>query len=345
MPLLHDSASFLALPDSLPLFDVRSPSEFAHGHIPGALNLPLFSDAERAAVGTAHAKNGTESAIDLGLTLIGSQLADKLTLARQMARGCREIRLHCWRGGMRSQSMAWLLETGGFRVHLLQGGYKAYRAQVQTDLRQPRPLLVLGGMTGCGKTEILLAMREQGGQVIDLEGLANHRGSAFGGIGLGAQPSNEQMENSLHTLWIHLDLSRPVWLEDESQRIGTVNLGADFFQHIEQGKLVEVALPAEQRISRLQKLYTSGNCTEELLLCLERLQKRLGRETCLRCQQAVREGAYREAIAGILGYYDKAYGRQIAYREKNLVLRLPVQDTPQQTAGLLLKREQELMSA
>ena len=144
MPPVQDVAAFLAMRDQgLPLLDVRSPGEFAFAHIPGALNLPLFTDEERAKVGTAHARSGREGAVHLALELVGGHLAALLARARHLCGSKREVLLHCWRGGMRSDSMRWLLETGGFTVHRLEGGYKSYRTFVRSELARPRPILVL----------------------------------------------------------------------------------------------------------------------------------------------------------------------------------------------------------
>ena len=340
MPTFHTPEDFLRLAASFPLFDVRSPAEYSHGHIPQAMSLPLFSDSERAAVGTAYSRQGADAAVQLGLEYAGPQLAQKLLQAKQCA-STREICLHCWRGGMRSQSMAWLLETGGFTVHLLTGGYRAYRNLVREDLARPRPVLVLGGMTGCGKTDILLSMREQGGQIIDLEGLANHRGSAFGAVGLGAQPSNEHMENLLHAQWRALDPSRPVWLEDESQRIGSVHLDASFFAHLEQGPLVSIDLPEAARIKRLLRIYTSGDFQDDLLTCLVRIRKRLGDTAFQHCTAAVASGDYPSAVQGILHYYDKAYLRQMSYRTTQVQHFDLAEDNPAKTAARLLAFEEQ----
>ena len=230
MPQSRTAEAFLHLrSEGFPLLDARSPQEFEKAHIPGALNLPLFSDAEREAVGIAHARSGQEAAVHKGLELIGPQLADKLSAARRLCKGRREVLMHCWRGGMRSASLAWLLETGGFHVTLLEGGYKAYRAEVRRILAFPADVRVLGGMTGCGKTDILAELAALGCQTIDLEGLAVHRGSAFGGVGLEPQPSGEMFENMLADRWAALERSRPVWLEDEDKRIGNIAVCPQFF--------------------------------------------------------------------------------------------------------------------
>ena len=179
-----------------PLIDVRSPSEFDKGHWPGAVNLPLFSDDERAAIGTSYKQDGRLKAIHLGLRVTGPKMA---ALAEQLDqyRGTEQLRLYCWRGGMRSASMAWLAQQIDLNPLLLEGGYKAYRHWAQSRFDQEWPLRIMGGRTGTGKTDLLLALQNKGVAVLDLEGLANHRGSSFGGLGLPAQPSTEHYENLL----------------------------------------------------------------------------------------------------------------------------------------------------
>lgn len=335
MPHILDAESFLALRDAgLPLLDARSPGEYAHGHIPGALNLPVLDDEERAAVGTAHARSGREGAVHLALKLVGPQLAAKLARARKLFQEhqaalppqagklaetkSRDVLVHCWRGGMRSASLAWLLETGGYAVHVLAGGYKAYRTWVRDALARPASVLVLGGMTGSGKTDMLAELALLGSQVIDLEGLAGHRGSAFGGVGLGGQPSNESVENALADLWRGLDPTRPVWLEDEDRRIGTVSLCGEFFEHIRTGRLVRVDVPFEARVDRLVRMYTGPEHRDALAACVERLTLRLGGEAARRCVEDIRADRYREAVTAILGYYDKLYARQMEKHGRSL---------------------------
>ena len=146
MPQYYDAQEFVSLAKNSLIFDVRSPQEYAQGHIPQALNLPLLNNAEREAVGTCYAREGKKAAVEKALTLIGGQLADKLRQAHSFAAEGGEVYMYCWRGGMRSASMAWLLETGGLNVHLLRGGYKAYRSLVRRDFVTGGQAHVLGGM-------------------------------------------------------------------------------------------------------------------------------------------------------------------------------------------------------
>ena len=194
------------------IFDVRSPAEFEKGHLPGALNLPLFSNEERHKVGLCYKKEGRDTAVKLGLELVGRKLRDTVELAESMAPN-KTVSMYCWRGGMRSGSLAWLLRTSGFEVEVLKGGYKTWRNHVHHLFEQKLPLITVGGYTGSGKTELLIELGKQGEQVLDLEQLANHRGSAFGRHG--DQPTTEHFENLLGEKMLHLDLSKPIWILPE----------------------------------------------------------------------------------------------------------------------------------
>lgn len=338
MPHIIDTKRFLELRDQgMPLFDARSPSEFARGHIPKALNLPVLNDEERAAVGTMHARSGSEAAVHLGLELLGPQLANKLATARRLSQGVKEVAIHCWRGGDRSHSLAWLLELGGYKVHLLQGGYKAYRSYVRASFAKAMNIYVLGGMTGSGKTDILLALAQLGEQVIDLEGLACHRGSAFGAIGMGAQPNNESFEAMLFEEWRKLDPTRPVWFEDESNRIGTVALCEEFHSRVRLGNLVTISLPQDLRVARLVTMYTEANDTAGLLHGLDRIAKRLGGETHKLCHDAIEHGDFAIATRHLLQYYDKGYDYQLHRADRHPVGHIDItEDNPTQTAQRLL---------
>ncbi|MFZ9732902.1 MAG: tRNA 2-selenouridine(34) synthase MnmH, partial [Schleiferiaceae bacterium] len=222
----------------MPLFDVRSPAEFAHGHVPGAVSLPLFSDAERAEVGTVYKQQSPAKAVRLGLKFAGARMAD--LVAEVDARAKRDtspVEVYCWRGGQRSGSVAWLLRTAGYEVERWEGGYKAYRHRVLESWAQPRPYVVLAGLTGSGKTEVLRALHELGGPVLDLEGLAHHKGSAFGQIGELPQPTNEQFENDGALRLAELDGQPRIWIEDESRSIGRIWLQQSFFDRKKQARV------------------------------------------------------------------------------------------------------------
>lgn len=345
MPIPHCVERFLSLYDfgnGLPLLDVRSPKEFAGGHIPGAWNVPLLSDEQRIHVGTTYARNGKDAAVRLALELVGPELAEKIEMVRRLAGARREVLMHCWRGGMRSASLACLLETDGFTVHLLTGGYKAYRVYVREALARPAPVWVLGGMTGCGKTDILHEMAALGCQVIDLEGLAHHRGSAFGGIGLGEQPRNEAVENEIQAQWARLDFSRPIWMEDESRRIGSVTLCEAFYAHIAGSACVLVDIPVALRVRRLVRLYTQGQDDDALIQGLDCIRLRLGHETYQECVRAIRSHQYAEAVQRLLMYYDKAYEHGMLRQGRPIIGRVHFPaDEPPVAARFLASLERE----
>jgi tRNA 2-selenouridine synthase len=319
------------LQDPLPVLDVRSPSEFDQGHIPGASNLPLFSNAERAAVGTCYKQQGREAAVDLGLQLVGPKLSELVAQARAIAPD-RHVRLHCWRGGLRSSSVAWLLETAGFQVDVLNGGYKAFRRWVRRALAQPRPLLwVLGGMTGTGKTETLLALGDLGESIIDLEGLANHRGSSYGNLGLPPQPSTEHYENLLAMHWSALPGDRPVWIEAESFRVGTCRIPQELFRQMELAPVLELQRPLAERVAYLEALYGLAE-SASLIAATERIRKRLGGQRTQAAVDAIRAGDLKPAIETVLDYYDRTYRYDL---DRRSVVRVPVEvtgRTPQQAA-------------
>lgn len=296
-----------------PILDVRSPGEYDQGHIPGAVSFPLFSNEERAQVGTYYKHMGREDAIELGLELVGPKLATFVKHAKELTHaacengtGDRHVRVHCWRGGMRSGSMAWLLETAGLSVVTLEGGYKAFRRWVRHTLSVPKPIISLGGMTGSGKTLILHALANQGEHVIDLEGLANHRGSSFGNLGLPPQPSTEHFENQVAVEWATLDATRPVWLEAESRRIGTCRIPDELFQPMMQAPVIQIERSREERIAHLVQEYGAVG-KAGLIEATERIRKKLGG---LRTQQAIdhiQQGNLAAATDIILDYYDKTY--------------------------------------
>ena len=242
MPASLLTPDFLAA--ATPIIDVRSPGEFAHGHIPGARNVPLFDNEERAVVGTLYKQHGRDAALLEGLRIVGPKLAGIVETARAIAPDGR-IGVHCWRGGERSASVAWLLDkAGGFTVNVLRRGYKAFRHHVQASFNEPLELIIVGGYTGTGKTDLIHALGAMGEQVIDLEGLASHRGSSFGALGLPPQPTTEHFENLLWHEVRNLDASRPIWLEDESLMIGRVKIPDGVFNQLRAAKMIFIEMLA-----------------------------------------------------------------------------------------------------
>ena len=237
-----------------PTIDVRSPGEFAAGHIPSAVNIPLFSDSERAEVGIAYKNRGRNHAIGLGLRLVGAKADDLLQSLSQFDEG-EHVFIHCWRGGMRSEAFNWLACRTGLVATRIVGGYKAFRRAAHESFAQPRKLVILSGYTGVGKTALLQDLIAEGEQVIDLESLACHRGSAFGGIGQPSQPTVEQFENDLFQRWRLLDPRRPVWFEDESQSIGRVNLPLPLWKQMRAAPGIFAEADRESRIQLLVREY------------------------------------------------------------------------------------------
>ena len=293
------------------VLDVRSPGEFIQGRIPGAFSFPLFNNDERAQVGTTYKQNGREQAVELGLKLVGPKLADFVTQAKNLAQEneASQVKVHCWRGGMRSSSMAWLLETAGLKTATLKGGYKAFRRhclETFANVSEIPSLNVLGGLTGCGKTNILHALKRLGEQVIDLEQIANHKGSSYGMIGMTKQPSIEQFENELAMQIRSLDLSRRVWIEDESHMIGVCKIPDSFFKKIRQSKLYVIERPMEERIEQLLHEYGSVN-SDSLIEATQRISRRIGGAMTKEIIAHIQQGQLSSAIELVLKYYDSTY--------------------------------------
>ena len=295
----------LAREEGTPILDVRSPKEYLKAHIPGAHNLPLFSDDARHDVGLLFKQEGEDAALLRGLELVGPQMVDFVREASKLSPSKR-ILVHCWRGGMRSQSLAWLWSTAGFEVWVLEGGYKSYRQFVLEDLARPLQLIMLGGKTGSGKTDLLYGLEKAGEQIIDLEGLAHHKGSAFGGIGQQAQPTVEQFENDLHHVLATLDVERRIWVENESHSIGNVFIPAGLWNQIQAAPVVEIEKDRAERVAGLVKEYACFP-DAELALALNRIQKRLGGQSLKEALAALDTKNYETTAEIALTYYDKAY--------------------------------------
>jgi tRNA 2-selenouridine synthase len=289
----------------VPLLDVRSPAEFEQGHIPGAINVALFTNEERARVGTIYKQDGHHAAVLEGLRIVGPKMASIVEQALELAPD-RSLKVHCWRGGMRSGSVGWLLRQAGFTVEVLHGGYKAYRQFVLNELAVPRNFIILGGPTGSGKTHVLKALQKIGEQVIDLEGLANHKGSAFGAIGQAVQPSQEMFENKLATALFNNKTNEPFWVEDESQRIGLVMIPTSFFIQMRNSVCHFIIIPFEERLNFIVQGY-GGYDVQLLIDATVRIQKRLGGLDTRNAVQFLNENNIIAAFAILLKYYDRWY--------------------------------------
>ncbi len=288
-----------------PLVDVRSPGEFASGHITGAISIPLFGDDERAIVGTIYKQQGKQDAIEKGLEIVGPKMAALAQKAKDAAVD-GTIGVYCWRGGMRSNRMAWLFEQIGLNCTLLEGGYKAYRNAALNGFLDLKNLLVIDGPTGSGKTDILHAIRDQGEQILDLEGLANHKGSAFGNIGLPEQPTSQQFQNNLHHKLQKLDLTKRIWIEREGMTIGRVYLPQPLWTTMRNAQAIAIHLPMEFRVERLVDDYGAAP-KSELEKSIRKLQQNLGGQNMNEALELLENAKLPEVTELLLRYYDKRY--------------------------------------
>lgn len=304
---------FLKQAKTFPVVDVRSPGEFEQGHIPGAYNVALFDNEERAKIGTAYVQIGRDEAVRIGyeiatpkINFFLSTIKDILSRTPTPHSQLPTILVHCWRGGMRSGKFAHMLTERGFKTHTLVKGYKTYRNFVLESFNRNADILIVGGETGSGKTEILKYIAASGEQVIDLEAIAHHKGSAFGALGEKPQPTYEHFENELFAAFSKLDPSKRIWLEDESRHIGKTQIPAALWQKMKEAPIIRVNVPKKFRIERLLKDY--GNFSkEELKESILKIQQRLGPQHVKHALEELEKGNLHEVADIALTYYDKAY--------------------------------------
>ncbi|MFY8005210.1 MAG: tRNA 2-selenouridine(34) synthase MnmH [Chitinophagaceae bacterium] len=305
---------FLELSKEFPVLDVRSPGEYNHAHIPGAISFPLFTDEERKVVGTAYKRESRKKAIAIGLDFFGPKMRKMVEAAEKLVpqQNAPTILVHCWRGGMRSGAVAWLLQIYGFKVFTLAGGYKQYRQWVLQQFAKTYPFVILGGYTGSGKTEILQALQQIGGVMLNLEAIASHKGSAFGNLGMPPQPGAEQFENNLaHTLQkVQLlaeeNQHKVIWVESESRRIGNINLPADIFNQLLQAPLYFLDIPFETRLNYLVNTYGQFP-VDQLQNAIERISRKLGGLDAKMAIDFLQKGEIKDCFTILLKYYDKFY--------------------------------------
>ncbi len=317
MPKVLNITEFLAAmeaPGQL-LLDARSPKEYLHAHIPFAYNVPLLNDEHRHEIGITFKKEGRESAVLKGFELVGPLFVEIIKKVKELSEG-RLVMIYCWRGGMRSGILAWLLEMAGFRVYLLKGGYKAYRALALQSFQEQRKIIVLGGKTGSGKTELLDHLAAHGEQVIDLEKLACHKGSSFGALGQQPQPGNEHFENLIFHDLHKQDPTIALWLENESRSIGTSKIPDALFEQMRNAPVIEVDVPIFIRKERILNEYGSFPVSQ-LKECTVRLEKRLGGLRLKLAIEALENDRKEEWLDYLLEYYDNTYAYGMTLRAKN----------------------------
>ncbi len=341
---------FLALSSSNTVLDVRSPGEFAHAHIPGANSLPLFSDEERKIVGTAYKQESKQKAIKIGLKYFGAKMVKMVNEVEALTKNDpsekKTVLVHCWRGGMRSAGVAWLLDLYGFKVYSLVGGYKAYRKWVLAQFEIPYPIAIIGGYTGSGKTEVLHSLASKGFSTIDLEGLAHHKGSAFGSLGQLPQPTQEQFENKLakelaafskaETTSIETD-KKVLIIEDESQRIGDVNIPSVFFKQMRETKVYFLDIPFDERLAFITAHYGQFE-KENLVNAIIRIKKKLGGLETKTAINALIEDDINSCFRVLLHYYDKLYQKGLMRREDaiKMVQNIPCKKVDDQKNALAI---------
>jgi len=296
----------------------------------------LFDNEERAIVGTAYKQINRNTSILKGLEIVGPKMRNYAEKAMALAVN-NQLLVYCWRGGMRSASMAWLFDILGIKTYTLVGGYKSYRKYGKMQLSQARRLIILGGLTGSGKTETLYEIRKKGEQVLDLEYLANHKGSAFGSLGQHNQLPNEQFENNLIYEFLQLDLSKTIWLEDESHSIGSNWIPNELFLKMREAPVLKMELDKNVRIKRLVKEYAIFD-KNHLENCILKIGKRLGGQHVKKALECLKNDQL-DVVADItLAYYDKSYSFGVDTREQEKVYPIKLDsDNPQRNAEILIE--------
>ena len=300
-----------------PLIDVRSPNEYYKGHMPNSINIPLFDNEERAKVGTIYKKKGKEKAIFEGLKFFEEKTDNLLNSLFDYINSRQNnliegkpsepiIRIYCARGGMRSLSIAWLLEKYKYKTVTLKGGYKKYRNWTLNSFTKKWNIVIIGGKTGTGKTKILKLLEKHCYQTVDLEGYASHRGSTFGGLGMGKQPSNEQFENMISERLLLFNQINPIYVEAESANIGSCKIPHEFFIQMKKAPRIEIIRSESNRLEELVSTYSIFK-QEDLQECVLRIKKRLGPERVKLAIESIKKKKWELVCKAVLEYYDKCY--------------------------------------
>ncbi len=311
-----------------PLIDVRSPGEYYKGHMPNSINIPLFDNDERTIIGTIYKKDGREKAVIEGLKFVEKKLEfllDSLLMIIDSQKIIPEknndesfIKIYCSRGGMRSQSISWLLEKYRFYPITLKGGYKTYRRWILDSFSKKWNIIVIGGKTGTGKTRLLSLLDKYKYQTIDLEGFACHRGSTFGGLGMKEQPSNEQFENKIAEKLYSFKTINNIFVEAESANIGKCKIPHEFFNQMKTSRRIEILRSESNRLHELINTYSVFK-KEELQESVLRIKKRLGPQRTKIALESINDEKWDSVCRSVLDYYDKCYEYEKA-KNNNLTL-------------------------
>lgn len=312
------------------VIDVRSPSEFAADHLPGAISLPVLDDAQRAAVGTEYVQGSKFGARRHGAALVARNIAAYLEGPLAAVGGGFRPLVYCWRGGQRSGAMVAVMDQVGWPVTVLDGGYQTWRRQVVAalyDMPLPHRLVALDGPTGCGKTALLQALAARGVQTLDLEALAAHRGSLFGALP-GGQPSQKAFETALHDALSRLDPARPVVVEAESSRIGERVAPPSLWAALAAAPAVELSAPLEARVARIVADYGDIAADPAALDdALTRLPRHHAKAEIADWRAMAARGEIAALAAALIeAHYDPAYRRSAASRQRPVVQRLDLPD-------------------
>lgn len=298
------------------VIDARSESEFALDHLPGALNWPVLNDAERIVVGTEYAQVSPFTAKKRGAALVARNIAAHIEREVMSLPKDWKPLIYCWRGGTRSGSLALVLDQIGFRVQLLEGGYREYRRAVikaLDELPARFQYRVICGTTGSGKSRLLQVLRAQGAQVLDLEALANHRGSVLGLVPGSAQPGQKQFESRVWDMLRGFDASRPVFVESESKKVGDLRVPLVLMERMRQSPCIRLELPLDARVRLLIEDYDFF-VTDTAAFCarLDALRASRGHDVVSGWQEAARAGRTGEVVQDLLvTHYDPNYNQSM----------------------------------
>ena len=300
-----------------PLIDVRSPSEYYKGHMPNSINIPLFDNEERSIVGTIYKNYGREKAVIQGLEYtaikienIINRLFEAINVYKSRNHNSISedptLKIYCARGGMRSQSICWLLEKYKQKSVTLNNGYKSYRKWSLDSFNKKWEIIVMGGKTRVGKTKLLKLLGKNNFQIIDLEGLANHRGSTFGGLGMREQPSNEQFENLIAERLKGFKKNNKILVEAESSNIGKCKIPHEFFSQMKTAERIEIKKSESNRLEELINTYSIFK-EKDLIEAIIRIKKRLGPQRTKIAIESIKNKDWKSVCKSVLEYYDKCY--------------------------------------